>query len=389
MKKDLQLLFAALCIGVIILTLLGVFVSFLDQAGGHYLAIFGFITNLLGLDNPGDRYYDEQARMNEEAQRLRQEGIDYYKRYGSEAEGLRNQAKVGYERYGQMGISDRQSADYHLPDLYAQYGMNTGLTGFGVPRGQATPEQYSAPFPANPDQQPLGPQRVGSQPGGSNAYQSYGDYLTGNQPPQNPYDLDRSQLETLNQNIAAIHGQKATALGEYEAMARQTGGGVSPDVIARINDYYDQQVNQMTTQAQEQARVLQQQSKDRAAQAAAAMINQFTAQRNLGTQQYGGSLDALTNLSQMALQQGSNAPFGQFAGQTANEAVNMGQQGAQQEAQANARFGQMLQLLAFGLSGGFGNMFGKTGGAGAGKILQNSDLRMLPASTFGGSGYIA
>lgn len=308
----------------------------------------------------------EQQRLNQEAMGLRQQGIDYYNRYGQEAEGLRNQAKGGYEEYGNFGLSDRTTADANLDNLYRNYAHFAGFD-FNPAQGIQTQPQQGSVAPG-----------VRRPPGNTAAERLNYANRNNNQsaplpqtpepaPMQSPYALDESQQEAVNQQIATVNQQKQSAIEQYRTMVG--GGALSPDVIARINDYYDQQANVLTTQAQEAARAKRQ-------EAAAALIQQFTNQRNIGTGQYGQSLDSLVGLGSQALSQGANAPYFQAGAQTQQDAAQMGEMARYNQQIANARIGQMLQLALAAAGGRFGNLFGGGGSAGAGSGLGTNPVNV-------------
>jgi hypothetical protein len=319
-----------------------------------------WLSSLLGMDaqhNAGQAF-GEQRRLNEQAQQLRQQEIDYYQRYGMEAQNDRNQARLGNQQYGQMGLADRQGADYNLGDLYSQFARAYGVSGFGTPRGESAPEAYQTPVQNGRvgGQELMGPHPAG-QESGESAYRNYGQYLSGASRPPSPYDLSDTQQQSLNQGVDRINAQRQNAIANYRAQAVAGGMSPNPAMEAYINEQFDRQSNEATTQAAEQAR-------QQVAAGAAALIQQFTNQRNTGANMFGQSIDNNLQIGGQALQQGANAPYFQAAGQTANDAAQMGQMGQYNQQLAGQSFGDLLQLASFALSGGFGggSLFGGGGG---------------------------
>jgi hypothetical protein len=309
-----------------------------------------WLSSLLGLDashNAGQAFQNQQ-RLNQQAQQLQQQGIDYYLRYGTEAQGLRDQTQAGNQAYGQMGIDDRQTADYNLTDLFSQYAKATGLSGFGTPRGEAPAQAYATPFDRN-----LVPGPYRDNTGGT-PYQNMGDYQTGQGRQPSPYDLSPVQQQQSNQQVDRINAQRQSAIANYRAQAAQGGGQPNPAMEEYINQHYNQMTNEITTQAAEGARQQQE-------QAAASLIQHFTNQRNIGTAQYGNSLDRNLSMGNQALQQGAGAPFLGASSQTQNMAGQMGQVGQYNQQLANQSFGDILQLAAFAAAGGFGGGMNRPG----------------------------
>lgn len=307
------------------------------------MGLFDFVTDLFngGASGAAKNAFNEQKRLNALAEQLQREGIDYYKQYGNEASGDRNSARVGNQNFASMGLSDRNLADYNLSNAYDTYARANNL-------GWAPTSGYTAPSAPTNNRTTPGSGGAASvlnrnQPGGlpQQAQQAP------QQQAQSPYALAPAAQEQLNQSIGALNQARKAALDNYRAQALQGGGQVNPAFEQYINQHYDEEVNKLSSSAAEQARAQQ-------AAAAAALIQQFTNQRNLGTANYGQSLDRDLSIGQQALSQGANAPFGQYAAQTAQNAGQMGQMGQQFQQISNQTFGDMLQLAAFALSGGFG-----------------------------------
>lgn len=320
-----------------------------------------WLSQLIGADashNAGQAF-NQQKRLQEQAQALQQQWLANYQKYASEAGADRQGVRVGNEAYGQMGLADRNSADYNLSDLYSQYAKSTGVTGFGTPRGEAPTAAYGTPLsPAA--EGPFGP---AGRPA------TVGEYQTGQRQAPTPYDLSEVQQQSLNQGVDRINSQRQNAIANYRANALASGGQVNPAMEQYINEHYDQQTQLQTTQAAEAARSQREQG-------ASALINQFTNQRNLGTSQYGQSLDRALSVAAQALASAEGGPYGQAANQTANMASTMQQIGQYNQDLAGKSFGDILKLVAFGLGGGFGSFGAKKGGL---------NFLPLPATASGGS----
>jgi hypothetical protein len=292
--------------------------------------------------------FDAQQRLNQEAGNLRQQGIDYYQRFGTEAATDRNTARQGNQAYGQMALSDREKADYELPNIMAQLAKAYGVSGFGTPRGEASAQAYATPFDRN---LVPGPYR---EDAGGTPYQNMGDYQTGQGRQPSPYDLSPVQQQQSNQAVDRINAQRKTAIANYRAQAAQGGGQPNPAMEEYINSHYDQETNRVTTEAAERAREL-------AAQGASAFLQHFTNQRNIGTAQYGDSLDRQLQIAAQALGQGAGAPFGQYSALTSQDASQMGQLGQYNQQRADQSFGDLVKLAAFAAAGGFGGGMSRPG----------------------------
>ena len=283
-----------------------------------------------------NKAFDSQNQLNQQAQALRERQLANYEKYAGESSADRANARQGNTAYGQMGLTDRNQADGYLPNLYSQYAKANNLTGFTAPVTPSTQANRTTPATNRttpPNAQAGSPQVAESA---------------------SPYELAPAQAQQLNQQIDRINAQRQSAIAQYRTLAAQSGAGPNMAMEQYINEQFDRQSQEASAQFAETAR--QQQS-----QAAMNFIQQFTNQRNTGTQQYGQSLDRLLQIGSQALASGEGGPYGTQARDLQGEAAQMGQVGQYNQQLASQRMGDMMRLIGYAATGGFSGVGGASG----------------------------
>lgn len=186
---------------------------------------------------------------------------------------------------------------------------------------------------------------------------------TASAPTQNPYSLSQAQQETLNQSIDKNNAARQTAIAHYTASTSNP----LPQMIQYIHQYYDQQNNELNTQA-----------------GTAANQQRLTGYKQL--------LDTAGGLQQQGV---SSQQFGTSgtAGLGTNVLAQGGQGISQYASNSNQAYQNQQQQDSFGASGlgslvGFGLSYLMPGAnsilGAAKKVVPNIDS--IPTSDYYGSG---
>lgn len=315
------------------------------------------VSALLGLDashNAGKAFAD-QKRLNELSQQLIQQGIDYYKGLGGEAKGYRDQANVANTIYGNQAKTDLAGANYSLPDILAQLGVNTGVTGFGNPRGSASPEAYATPVYGGRVGSASGAELPGPYGPGGPTDANLGQYYTGKATAPSPYDISQPQQVQLNQQVDQLNSEKQSVIEDLRARYAQQGITDPRAIqagIQSINERYDAMAAGHKANFAEQARANKE-------EALKTFVSLLVNQKNTAMGQIGDTVGQNLAIGSNALNQGAGAPFGSAANQIAGQAQQAGQMGQYLQHLGTQQTADFVNFLLKAATGVYGNPFAK------------------------------
>lgn len=260
------------------------------------------LSSLLGLDSAHNAGVAQTNSTNQ---------LALQNQYGSQGANI-------YAGLAQQGGQQAGAYGSNYLNLLNQFGGLAGLGGNTIP-GQGGPGSQNPGTPQN------------NAPAGTNGVpQNQG----GPQDPKNPYSLDPNQQGLLNQSLASLGKQQQQATASFQQQLSAKG----------INDPRALQVGQEAIQ--EHFSALQQTTQ--------AQFYEQVKQDKLKALQ--DIISGLGQYGQQGIQQEESAASGYLGlSSGAQAAANQQQNQANQQQQlANNQFGGLLNLIGFGVGGGFG-----------------------------------